>query len=148
VSKGGNYLLNVGPNAEGVIPQQSVDALRGVGRWMKVNGEAIYGANATCFGDEFGKRSETEKNAKGNLIFVVNKDWRCTTKPGKLYIHIFNWKTKLELPAVEAQITSAYLLADKSAKVEVNQSATGVSLTFPEKAPGEIASVLCLEINY
>ena len=44
VSKGGNYLLNVGPTSEGVIPQASQDNLRGVGRWLKVNGEAIYGA--------------------------------------------------------------------------------------------------------
>ncbi len=44
VSKGGNYLLNVGPTAEGVIPQASQDILRTVGRWLKVNGEAVYGA--------------------------------------------------------------------------------------------------------
>ncbi|MCJ7737702.1 MAG: alpha-L-fucosidase, partial [Anaerolineae bacterium] len=43
VSKGGNYLLNVGPTAEGVIPQPSVDRLLGVGAWIDVNGEAIYG---------------------------------------------------------------------------------------------------------
>ncbi len=147
VSKGGNYLLNVGPNAEGVIPQQSVDALRGVGRWMKVNGEAIYGAKATAFGNEFGKASETEKDGRGKPKYIVNRGWRCTTKPGKLYIHIFNWKTKLDLPAVKGQITTARLLADKSAMVEAHQTATGVSITLPEKAPGEIASVLCLEVK-
>ena len=47
VSKGGNYLLNVGPTAEGVIPQGSQDTLRTVGRWLKVNGEAVYGAGPT-----------------------------------------------------------------------------------------------------
>ena len=46
VSKGGNYLLNVGPTAEGVIPQASQDILRTVGRWLQVNGEAVYGAGA------------------------------------------------------------------------------------------------------
>lgn len=147
VSKGGNYLLNVGPTAEGVIPRQSVDALRGVGRWMKVNGEAIYGAKATAFGNEFGNPSDTEKDGRGKPKYQVNRDWRCTTKPGKIYIHIFNWKAKLELPAVKEKITGAQLLADKSAKVEVHQTATGVSLTLPEKAPGEIASVLCLELQ-
>ncbi len=44
VSKGGNYLLNVGPTAEGVIPQPSQDILRTVGRWLRVNGDAVYGA--------------------------------------------------------------------------------------------------------
>ena len=57
VSKGGNYLLNVGPTAEGVIPQVSQDILRTVGRWLKVNGEAVYGAGPSPFGDEFGEFS-------------------------------------------------------------------------------------------
>ena len=48
-SKGGNYLLNVGPTSEGLIPQPSVERLRGVGAWMKVNGEAIYGTTASPF---------------------------------------------------------------------------------------------------
>ena len=42
-SKGGNYLLNVGPAADGVIPAESVSRLRDIGRWLRVNGEAIYG---------------------------------------------------------------------------------------------------------
>ena len=55
VSKGGNYLLNVGPMADGVIPQPSQDMLRTVGRWLRVNGDAVYGAGATPFGDELGE---------------------------------------------------------------------------------------------
>ena len=43
VSKGGNYLLNVGPTAEGVIPQPSVERLLAMGEWLEVNGEAVYG---------------------------------------------------------------------------------------------------------
>ena len=48
-SKGGNYLLNVGPTSEGIVPQASQDNLRAVGRWLKINGEAIYGAGPTPF---------------------------------------------------------------------------------------------------
>ncbi len=70
-SKGGNYLLNVGPTAEGQIPAPSVDRLKAIGRWLKVNGEAIYGTSASPF----------KSLAWG----------RCTTKAGKLYLHVFDW---------------------------------------------------------
>ena len=65
VSKGGNYLLNVGPTAEGVIPQPSQDNLRAVGRWLKVNGEAIYGAGTTPFGEELGTPDPDAERQEG-----------------------------------------------------------------------------------
>jgi alpha-L-fucosidase len=45
-SKGGNYLLNVGPKPDGTFPEQSVQALKEIGDWMKVNSEAIYATKA------------------------------------------------------------------------------------------------------
>jgi len=89
VSKGGNYLLNVGPTAEGVIPQPSQDNLRAVGEWLKVNGEAIYGASRSPFGEEFGENAAHLKNRKGEPVFLPFTGWRCTAKPGKLYFTIF-----------------------------------------------------------
>jgi len=148
VSKGGNYLLNVGPTAEGVIPQPSQDSLRGVGKWLKVNGEAIYGSGRTAFGDEYGEFSKTEKDAKGKPKFVEKQAaWRCTTKPGKVFIHVFEWpKGALKLPSLSSKVKKAYLLADPGkAPLDVEQTADGLTIRLPEKAPDSVASVICLE---
>jgi alpha-L-fucosidase len=147
-SKGGNYLLNVGPTSAGLIPPPSVERLAEVGRWMRTNGEAIYGTGPTPFGAEAGRFSETEKDKNGKPRFIPAWDWRCTTKPGKIYIHIFKWPDngKFEVPAVKNKITRAYLLADpKHRKLKFKQTDQGVSLTLPDKAPDAIASVVYLE---
>ena len=91
-SKGGNYLLNVGPTSEGLIPQPSLDRLAEVGKWMKVNGEAIYGTGPTPFGAEAGNFSDTEKDKNGKPKFIPSWDWRATTnrKLGELK---FIWKS-------------------------------------------------------
>ncbi len=147
VSKGGNYLLNVGPTALGVIPQQSQDNLRAVGRWLKVNGEAIYGAGPTPFGEELGAVDNSRQDKNGRPLFVPATAWRCTTKPGKLYIHIFQWPSgPFELSGVNGKITRAFLLADaKHRPLEVTQTGGHVSVALPATAPGEIATVMVLE---
>jgi alpha-L-fucosidase len=158
-SKGGNYLLNVGPTSEGLIPQPSIERLAEVGAWMKVNGEAIYGSGPTPFGAEAGAFSTTEKDKNGKPKFIPAWDWRCTTRPGKsflgihtrpgkIYVHIFNWPAngKFELAGLQSRVKKAYLLADHK-KLAVQPSASGVSIQLPEQAPDKIASVVCLEIK-
>lgn len=145
-SKGGNYLLNVGPTAEGLIPEPSIERLAAVGKWMQVNSEAIYGTTATPFGSEFGEAVKTKDGyGKDTLVSSAN-DWRATSKPGKLYLIIFNWPVngKFAVPPVAGKVTSAHLIAGKEA-VTFAQSDTGVSLTLPAQAPDAIASVICLE---
>jgi alpha-L-fucosidase len=75
------------------------------------------------------------------------KDWRCTTKPGKYYIHLFTWPTgQFELNGVKDHVSRAYLLADsKRTALKVAQNGDKVRVGLPGKAPGEIASVLVLE---
>ena len=147
VSKGGNYLLNVGPTSEGLIPQPSLDRLAEIGQWMKVNGEAIYGAGTSCFGVEYG-HAIMQKDGYGDLHQASgSRDWRCTTKPGKIYLMIFKWPTtgKFELAGLQSKVTKAYLLADRK-PLTVIQNESGVSLSLPTESPDKIASVICLEI--
>lgn len=156
VSKGGNYLLNVGPTGEGVIPAPSVDRLREIGVWLKVNGEAIYGTGMTAFGPEVGTMSAEEKDKNGKPKFVPSWKWRCTTKAapagsgqaGRLYLHLFEWPAgPFVLPAVKGKIGKAYLLADRSQSLNVAQTADQVTIHLPARAPDPIASVVCLELT-
>jgi alpha-L-fucosidase len=134
-SKGGNYLLNVGPTGEGLIPGASVARLNAVGRWMKVNGQAIYGTTATPFSKALPWGRCTKK--------VVNGD---TT----LFLHIFNWPgdCKLEVPGLKNDVKSAHLL-DGSKKVPLMvMTGPGVfTITLPDAAPDAISSTVVLELK-
>jgi len=146
-SKGGNYLLNVGPTSEGLIPQPSIERLAEVGDWMKINSEAIYGSGPTPFGAEAGKFSDTEKDKNGKPKFIPSWDWRCTSKPGKLYLLVFKWPAtgKFELPGLQSRVTKASLLAGGK-ELKVTQTDAGVTLDLPSEAPDKIASVISIEI--
>lgn len=146
-SKGGNYLLNVGPDATGVIPKPEQDRLLALGRWLKVNGDSIYGTGPTPFGDEAGAFSPTEKDKLGEPVWVPQWKWRATTKPGKVYVSIFKWPAgEFVLPAMSGKVSKAYLLADpQHASLRVTQNSSAVIVTLPAQPPDRIASVVVLE---
>jgi alpha-L-fucosidase len=137
VSKGGNYLLNIGPTAEGIIPRPNLGTLQTIGEWLKSNGEAIYGAGPTAFGDEFGSVDRTRLDKNGQPAFLRSVKWRCTTKPGKLFITLFQWPdAPLELSHVRHRVTKAYLLADPShGSLKLTQAGEQVTVTLPKDPP-------------
>jgi alpha-L-fucosidase len=131
-SKGGNYLLNVGPKADGTFPQESVDILKGMGQWMKVNGESIYGTTASPFAPvTWGRITKKE----GNNSSV-------------LYLHVFDWPKdeKLFLPGLSNQILSAKLLGS-SEKIKAKSEKEGIEIKLPAIQPNKIASVIKLELK-
>jgi alpha-L-fucosidase len=148
VSKGGNYLLNVGPMADGVIPRPSQDVLRAAGEWLKVNGEAVYGAGPTPFGDELGEpSSKGAKDLRGQPLVLARTEWRVTTKPGKLYVTVFaEPRVPFELPAMKNTVKRAYRLADGApVDVKVDGGRTFLNIERPIFDP--MATVVVVEID-
>jgi len=148
-SKGGNYLLNVGPDSKGNVPPAEVERLRQIGQWLAVNGEAIYGTHATLFGDEGGRSSTTEKDADGKQRFIPAWNWRSTTKADRIYIEIFTWpKDSFHLDKLPRTVTSAYLLADKAKKpLKLTKTADGIDIALPDHPLDPIATVLVLKTS-
>ena len=130
-SKGGNFLLNVGPTSEGLIPQASVERLAAMGEWMTRNSESIYGTTASPF----------EKLPWG----------RCTAKPGKLYLHVFDWPKngELKVPMPRSDVQMAYLFTHKDRAELLLDSDEGGNLvvTVPRKVPDVIDTVVLLEME-
>ena len=145
-SKGGNYLLNIGPMATGEVPAPEVERLQQVGKWLEVNGESIYATEPTLFGDEAGSFSPTEKDSEGKPKFIASWKWRSTTTANKIYIHLFEWPgSTFRLEKVARAVTGAYLLADDAhAPLKVTKAGEGVEIALPGAQLDPIATVLAL----
>jgi alpha-L-fucosidase len=131
-SKGGNFLLNVGPTAEGVIPEPDVDRLRMIGKWMKVNGEAVYGTTASPFRHLAWGRCTKKVSDGGATLYLMVFDW---PEDGSLFV-----------PGLRNKVKSAVLLA-KGRNLKAVAEEDGVSISVPRKASDAVCSVIKVEIE-
>ena len=131
-SKGGNYLLNVGPEADGTFPPESIDRLKEMGAWMKVNGESIYATTASP---------------------LLPMDWGyCTQKKDSvsstIYLIVFKWPAdgKLVVKGLQNDILKAgYLNNDK--ELITTKMGDDVVINVSAESPDKIATVIKLSVK-
>lgn len=128
-SKGGNYLLNIGPTGLGVTPQASIDRLNQMGGWLSVYGESIYATKASCYPD-------------------IPSWGYYTTKTGRLYIHVITWpgSGQLTIPRLNNAINRVYPLNDSGTTYSYTLTSTDMIITVPGTAPNQYDSVIAVDL--
>ena len=147
VSKNGNLLLNVGPHADGRIPDGAKDTLLKMGEWLKINGEAIYGSRPWVTFGEGPTETASGTFAESKSQPYTSQDFRFTVKDNVLYA------IEMTRPAGEVTITSirsdypvkSVRLLGTDAAIAFRQTTEGLSLTLPANAPEQLAYVYRIE---
>ena len=124
-------MLNVGPTADGEIPEPSIQILKKVGTWLKKNGESIYGAQASPVDTR------------------PHDPYKYTSKPGKLYVHVlaWPWDGKIEMQGIKNDVERAYFLAEKNhGKLRFKQKGERVLLDLGTKPLDPVDNVIVLEM--
>ena len=125
-SRGGNFLLNVGPQPDGAIQPEFRDRLQAIGNWLALNGDSIYG---TTYGPIQGVPSI-----------------RVTAKKEKIFLHVFEWPSSpLEIDGLKPKVLSAYLLGNGQ-PLKVRQSEGKLQIDTPLQTPDPNVSVIALRI--
>jgi len=130
VSRDGNYLLNIGPRGDGTVTDQTISILNGMGDWMNVYGESIYGTNRSPFSWE--------------------PQWGFyTRKPGKLYAHVFSWPANgvLKIPTLANTLNKIYLLNDPTILLNYTVHEGYIWISLPVTAPDSINSVVVVDVS-
>jgi alpha-L-fucosidase len=138
-AKGGNFLLNVGPTAEGEFPAACVERLRDMGRWLRTNSDAIYGTNAGPFA-----------HLSWGVATRLRQDFGGQARKGvtQLFLHVFDWPKdgQLRVPLQNA-VKSAWLLSSPGKKLAVTRESERLIVAVPAAAPDAVDSVVVLEIS-
>jgi alpha-L-fucosidase len=130
-SKGGNFLLNIGPDSAGRIPEPSVQILKDLGRWMKTNGEAIHATDASPF---------PRRLPWGRVTRKVADDGSTT-----LYLHVWDWPAngELLLPTLQTKPSSARILATGK-RASTKLANDGLHVRLRGEAPDADVSIVKL----
>ena len=130
-SKGGNFLLNIGPTQTGIIPQPEVDRLDTMGARTAVYGESVYGTRASIFPSAF--------------------SWgKVTVKTGKVFLHVITWpggSHQITIPALKNTVSKVYLLNDTTVTCPYTISASSMTITLPATAPNKYISVVAIAVT-
>ena len=128
VSGNGNFLLNVGPMSDGVIPPQQASRMRAIGRWLRRNGESIYGAGAAPF-------------EEAHLGYV-------TARGSTAYVHITCWpRREMCVAGIKNRVLGAHMLATGK-KLPFEQMRDRLFVRdLPSRAPDPIDTVVALELD-
>lgn len=127
VSRGGNYLLNVGPTAQGTFPAEAVDRLQHIGKWMNQNQNAIY--------------DSTYPPLQGST-------WGQATRKGdQVFLHIFEWpsKLKLEIDQFPQTVKAVNLMTEEP--LAFSQNGQSLEITLPNQAPDPDVSVIVVTVD-
>lgn len=128
-SKGGNYLLNIGPDKLGDVPEQSVSILTQVGEWLEANGESIYGTDHSCF-----------ESLTGGM--------KATVKDGKIYLHLFNWTSgsTIQIPRVDNKVLGVQMLATDN-PVNYTVMRDSIAIDLPVQAADPYDTVIEIDVE-
>lgn len=125
-SRGGNFLLNVGPQPDGQIQPEFQERLKAIGAWLTLNGDSIYG---TTYGPV--------QNVAG---------LRTTVGPKSLYVHLFDWTPPTcTLTGIDTRVLSARLLAN-GAPLKFRQNEDKLEIEIPPSSPDPDVSVIALNL--
>ncbi len=156
-SKGGNYLLNVGPTAEGLFPEESINQLEAIGKWMSINGESVYGTTKWHINHEgpftTEMKSTTEREEKGFQENFTPEDFWFTVKGDTVYVTSLKWpkSNRIQIKSFgcignEIKIISVKMLGrDKPLDWELKDD--GLHVELPLFHPSEKGYVLRVIID-
>ena len=147
VSKGGNLIINIGPKADGTIPEIMQDRLQGIGNWLSVNGEGIYGTTPWSV---YGEGPTTEElgswgRAEAEYQFKAG-DVRFTRKGNILYVILLEWPgSETSISSLKGINIKSLSLLGSNETIQWKQTEEGISFSLPSDPLSPYANTLKLE---